>query len=194
MNFKKIGLVTIIFLFYITCANSEGLLKPPDGWQFPKDKGFFREWRNKSKTKYLSAKGDFNGDGITDHAFILQPVNKEGIAIFVLLDSAGKGNQKLMKIYDILENYYYLKGKKKYPEVDFIGMEIVNYGIEIVQPGIYLTACGQGFGECVGEGNESEKIEIKHIAISFFHYDAGGTRYYFWDDKTQTFKYRFMDD
>jgi hypothetical protein len=194
MNFNKIGLFIIMFLFWITCANSGEPLKPPAGWQFPKDKEFFGAWKNKSKTKYLSAKGDFNGDGITDHAYILQPVNKEGIAIFVLFGASGKGNQKLLKIYDILEDKYYLEAKKKHPEYDLIGLKIANYGIEIVQPGKYLTACGIGFWECGKEGSESKDIEIKHNAISFFHYDAGGTRYYFWDDKSQTFKYRFMDD
>ncbi len=176
------------------CTNSGELLKPPDGWQFPKDKRFFREWRDKSKTKYLSTEGDFNGDGIIDHAYILQPINKEGLAIFVLLGSSSTSNNKFLKIYDILEDKYYLEAKKQYPKIDFIGMKIANYGIEIVQPGNYLTACGQGFGECIGEGNESDKIIIKHNAISYFHYDAGGTRYYFWDDKSQLFKYRIMDD
>ena len=85
--------------------------------------------------------------------------------------------QKIYRMhYEIQDNDLFTEMQKMY---------VIRYGIKVVSPGIYTTACGKGFWEC--RENEPEEIEIKYPGIEFFEYDAGFREFYYWDIEKMQF-------
>jgi hypothetical protein len=142
------------------------------------------DWRNKSPTKYLSAGADYNGDGAIDSVMILEPIKNIGLGVFLFL-STKKNSIEVIKLYDT-QNDTSLK------KPEDIQLFMRYYGLQNVPAGSYQTACGKGYFECAK--NEPADILIKNIGIEFFHYDAGGTRYFYWDSLLDKINFQWMDD
>jgi len=191
MVIKKLFLLILIILFGNT-AYGDGEIETPEGFKKPKNELFFEEWRAEDPNKYLKAEGDYNGDGKKDYAHVFEHSVGAGMAIFVYLSQIEKDTNLIIKIFDTKEDKAIIKATKKYPKIDFISKYLLYYGIRTIPPGKYTTACGKGYFKCGGEGAEEEEIDIKYDAIDFFHYDAGGNSYFYWDANTKSFKYSWM--
>jgi len=180
----KISSLFIFLLPFLLLA-----VTPPEGWQFPKDSKFNNKWIHSNHMKYLLAVGDFNGDNINDTAVILESIDENEFGIFVYLN----GTKEIYDIYnsktDTILNSFRNEARK-YKQV--INSYKATYGIESIKIGKYTTACGKGFYDC--EKGEPEEIILKHNAISFFQFDAGGTRYYYFNNKLNKFVNYFIDD
>ncbi len=112
--------------------------------------------------RFLTAIGDFNGDGVQDRALLLVRGSKLGV--FVCLTTAQGCDWRRLEEMDLA----------------FIGV----MGIAAVRPGKYKTACGKGYWEC--EKDEPALLVLKHDAIEFFK-DESASSYYVFDRQKNTF-------
>ncbi|MDD5711204.1 MAG: hypothetical protein PHY31_00435, partial [Smithellaceae bacterium] len=132
----------------------------------PADLGQNSTWRDKDPDRYLVVKGDFDGDGEEDIARLLIDDEHNKIGVFVALSSRGRNAAPL--------------------QVETIGNEkmIEIFGIELVSPGSYWTACGKGYWNCAKD--EPAKIHLTHPAINLFSYESAST-YLIWNTKRKRF-------
>jgi hypothetical protein len=144
----------------------------PKGWRPPNKAEASDEWRNKSPTRFLTVRGDFNGDGKPDIAELLVNPSRKRWALFVKLGSS----TSWQRVGD--EN-----------EMDWLrGM-----GIKLVKPGRYETACGKGYGEDFCAHGEPKFLKISSDAIDLFKEESADSIAY-WDQKRDTFRFVQMSD
>jgi len=92
-----------------------------EGWRRPTQSETSGAWRDKSPTRFLAVKGDFDGDGKQDIAELLVSPSAKQFGVFVRLAAAGQW-QSLITF-----------------DLDAIG----RYAIDFVKPGKYKTAQGE---------------------------------------------------
>jgi hypothetical protein len=185
----KCAIYSLIVFTSVSCnvAKSEMVAKTLDlkisgtGWKCPVGSNYGKKWRTRYPNRALFIKGDFDGNGKLDKAEILDHVNGPRLGLFVKLDSG-----KTCLLFDTNE----LKGN---PEKIWSYYSRL-YGVQIVKPGFYETACGKGYWPCKTSEGELPLIEIKAVGIALFHYDAGGTTYFYWDQKIGKFMSVIIDD
>lgn len=175
-------------LYADTIMNSK--IKLPDGWILPKDTLFSNKWINMDHEKYLKFADDFDGNGLMDSVFILETLNGNDFGIFVF--KYYKDSIKCEEIYNTMKDIELKKAMLEHPGYNTIKMYKLVYGIRTVIPGKHLTACGKGYWEC--DENETEEIELKNAGIDFFHYDAGGARYFYYVNDKKEWQYAWIDD
>ncbi len=143
-------------------------------WRLPTmtDLGDYSEWRKEKAELYLTARADFDGDGVEDMARLLINDKENKIGLFVTLESP-KGSP-----YILLES---INDKKV----------IKNVGIRVALPDRYKTACGKGYRTC--KTNEPLEIQIDYSAIDLFQYE-GANSFFVWDSKENTFRRIWMSD
>jgi hypothetical protein len=168
----------------------------PDGWQLPTRDIYHMKWRDKGKGKYLRVGGDFNADGLQDSALVLDGKMGKRFGLFVFLQQKDS-TYCILKLHDTQDDKKLQQAIRNNPAQDVFSDFPKNFGIRLIAPGLYKTACGKGYYECTPE--DSSEIAIKEIlikspAIEFFHYDAGGNRYFFWDNLRNRFFYSWIDD
>jgi len=140
----------------------------PDGWRYPGEPDFNGPWldfRDKIPNPF-HVKADFNGDGEDDDAWIMIRVDNSGWGLFVFMGD-NDGQVRIIKL------------------MDEPGRSYSSFGIELVQPGAYETACGKGYWDCAP--GESAVIVLKRPGINFFKYESANS-FYFWDDEEEEFK------
>lgn len=145
----------------------------PEGWQPPTNNQYSKSYQeifNHSMPNKIIA--DFNGDNISDAAWILANTNKTKFALFVSLN---KENKKPIFI--------------KLTE-DNIG-EGIYMGISALTPGTYKTACGKGYWDC--DKNETPSLKLENTGINFFKFESASS-VYFWVHKENLFKQIWLSD
>jgi hypothetical protein len=161
----------------------------PSGWKYPTDTLFKNEWINENHEGYLTTAADFDRNGYLDSAFILETIDGKDIGVFVFfLDSNG---YKVSEVFSSKEENT-TEAEKLHPEYDPIKIYKSVYGIRVAPIGTHATACGKGYWDC--EEDEEEELILDNPGIDFFHYDAGGTRYFYWDKEKLKWKHSWMDD
>jgi hypothetical protein len=162
-------------LFLIVVSPSAAIDSPPEGWRFPVESDYSGDWQAFSKDLLtpFHVGADFNGDRILDEAWILIRTRSVGWGLFVFL-SQKDGKTKTIQLQD-------RKGDSN-PQ---------RFGIKLVLPGKYKTACGKGYWEC--KRGEPEVLELSNPAFEFFLYESSSS-IYFWDKKANTFKQIFLSD
>ena len=161
---KSILITTIILFSLVTFAKA---LELPEDWRIPNSTDIYHPENDRSNNKYqyLKVLADFNGDKITDTAYLLINDKTDKMGLFVNLSKS--------------KSYVLLKldeSEKRY---------INNMGIAIVEPGKYKTACGKGYWKCAD--GEPAELDLKLPAINFFTFESGNSFWYL--DKTlQSFK------
>jgi len=156
----------------------ESQISIPDGWQKPKDKLFFQEWRKQNKFQYLSFGADLNCDGLTDLVMILESKENNGIGLFLFLRGQNEKYSQL-QLYDSHKDSSnndkdLTENQRKQIQKQFKPA----YGIDTVPPGLYKTACGKGYYDC--KESEPEELLLKCSGINFF-LSEGADSFYYWD-------------
>lgn len=109
------------------------------------------EIRGNAKDHFLAADGDFDGDGLTDHAELVAHATKPIWAIRIQLSS----QQQPV----ILE------------ESTFAA--ISRTGLSSAPPRTYARACAKGYGPACGP-SDPRKITLQHEALAVFTIESGG--------------------
>ncbi len=114
----------------------------------------------------------------------MQPHTGAGIGLFVLVSDTVNGRQAICLYNSETDSANIGKmnaAKREKIQKIYRGF----YGIRIVKKGIYKTACGKGFFDCIQ--GEPEQIKLLYPGINFFPYDAGFEKCYYWDSKENKF-------
>ncbi|MBI5696618.1 MAG: hypothetical protein HZC51_12960 [Nitrospirae bacterium] len=164
-----ISVLIVLFVYVILPTIVDAKVTPPPGWRMPGEadyKGGWAEYRDETPVPF-HVQADFNGDGLSDEAWLLISTQGKGWGLFVFFDKA-IGGTEIVELYN--------EPGLNSPQ---------NMGITFVETGKYKTACGKGYWDCK-EGEPAE-IELKNPAINFFNYE-GANSFFYWDDKSQSFK------
>jgi hypothetical protein len=144
----------------------------PAGWRKPTLAESSGAWRKKSPTKFLVVRGDFDGDGKADTAEILISESVAQFAFFVKLAATEKwqmlGEASDVKVLD-------------------------RFGVDLVKPGKYETACGKGYDDSFCAHGEPDFLHLSHPAIDFIYTESSDSIFY-WEASTKTFREIQMSD
>jgi hypothetical protein len=166
----QLGIVSLILLSPRPAFAQYSL---PTGWRKPALAETDGEWRKKSPTRFLLAKGDFDGDGQEDTAELLVDLPGKHFGLFVKLAGAA-GWQRLDG-----------------GEGDI--KDLAEFGISPVKPGKYKTACGKGYGDYACSHGEPEVLELSRPAVDYFYNESSDFIFY-WDAKAKKFIQIQMSD
>ena len=148
----------------------------PEGWRMPNESDYKDDWqyfRNEFPIPY-HIDGDFNGDGLLDQAWILIRSDSGDWRLYAFLNQ-GDQSFKAIKLIEAGQEMGEYSG----------------YGISIVTPGEYKTACGKGYGDC-GE-DEVDVLTLESPAIDFRKFESYNV-FYYWDFETGNFNVISMSD
>ncbi len=156
---ESICTMVIILIVGITssCAMTEGelgkILSKSD--LSPEDANY--KLREKNENGYLSASGDYDGNGIVDEVYIYSKDKK----------------------YHIIVHLNGLTSKQTYRLREGSLSELSSIGIDNIKPNTYRTACSKGYGKDCQQG-EKRQVTINHTGISIFTFESA-SRIYYWD-------------
>jgi hypothetical protein len=162
------SLLLLILLFIISAANAASDWRTPT----PNDLGKESAWRDKDPNRYLLVKADFDGDGEEDVARLLINHKDGKIGLFVTMGYRKKTIPLLLET---------IEGKAM----------IEVFGIEVVKPGTYITACGKGIWKC--KKGEPEELHLRNPGIDFFKYESASS-YFIWNARKKRFDRIWIDD
>ncbi len=158
---RQVLIPIFIATTFLTTAHAQSL---PSGWQHPMKAEVADAWRDKSGSRFLVVKGDFDGDGKADLAELLVNRSRRKWAIFVKLGAT----TRWQRVGD--EN-----------EMDWLG----GMGINVVKPGRHETACGKGYGEEFCAHGEPNYLKLTTDAIDVFKEESDGQRYLLGSEEPQ---------
>ncbi len=143
------------------------------GWRPPTkaDLGDDIAWREKDPSLYLTAVGDFDGDGKQDSVSLLVNDKQDKMGLFIQL-----GSRPGKKIE--LTSFKY-------------NSRVGLMGVRIAQPGKYRTACGKGYWAC--QKGEPEELNLELPAINFFKEESRNS-FFVWNKKTRKFQRIWITD
>jgi hypothetical protein len=144
----------------------------PAGWRKPTLAEARAAWRKKSPTKFLIVEGDFDGDGKADTAELLINESAGRFALFVRLAASEKWRM-LGEPYDV--------------------KALGRFGIDLVKPGEYETACGKGYDDSFCAYGEPDFLHLSHPAIDFIFTESSDSIFYR-EPSTKTFREIQMSD
>ncbi len=170
---KNYCLAIVLLIMFITPVITFAKDAVP-GWRTPmtNELGKDMAWRDKDPNLYLVVKADFDGDGKEDIAYLLVNSKDNSIGLFVVMASVGNARPLQLEI---------IKDKQL----------IEVFGIGIVRPGTYETACGKGFWDC--KKGEQEYLNLNHPAIDFFNYESANS-YFYWNTIEEKFDRIWISD
>lgn len=156
-------LVSLLLLPAVAAAD------PPRGWRYPQELDYLGNWKEfrKDLPVPFHVRADFNGDKISDDAWILIRTDDIGWGLFVFL-SQGTGKVRTI----LLDNH----PKDANPQT---------MGLGLVQKGAHKTACGKGYWEC--KRGEPAVLHLKNTGIEYFVYESSSSIFY-WNQATNKFK------
>ena len=147
----------------------------PQGYRYPTEADRSGDWETfaaEAPTPFR-AEADFNGDGLPDQAWILLHESGKGWGLFVFLKQKD-GGSVVVKL-----------------EEDSGDTAAQRFGLDVVEPGEYDTACGKGYWDC--EPDEPEKLRLVLPALDFFAFESANS-YFWWSVTSKTFVRTWMSD
>ena len=165
--------VGIFFVIALALRPACAQVSLPSGWRRPTLAEANGDWRKKSPTRFLVAKGDFEGVGKEDVAELLVDLTGKHFGLFVKLAAAGEWQQLDDTAGDV--------------------KDLAEFGISSAKPGKYKTACGKGYGDYACSHGEPETLELSRPAIDYFYNESSDFIFY-WDTKVNKFVKIQMSD
>ncbi len=159
----------IIFLFLI--SNGFPVKVNADCWKSVSNSKVYESWRNSNDEKFLSVKGDFQGNGQMNFARIEISCNAKNLALFA---------------YTKNKSHKFNRHFLTYIPTD----QLQAYGVRLKSSNIYNGACAKGYFECEPK-QESAKIEFDSIEL--FKYQ-GVKSIFYWDKITNKFMRLWTED
>jgi hypothetical protein len=149
-------------------------VKAPAGFRFPNDADYSGGWQafRAEMPIPFQVTADFNGDGISDEAWLLPSTSDPSWALVVFLGSS-RGPHRVIRL-----------------ESDSTD-GVQTYGIARVDPGRYETACGKGYWDCTRD--EPPMLELKLPGLRFFLFE-GASSIFWWDGASGRFKRTWISD
>jgi hypothetical protein len=120
------------------------------------------DWRSRSPTRYLSAEGDFDGDGIADFAMLER--RGSGLAAWAVLSGAAKDCPR------------------EYLLAEWPMVSLPRLGLDIVKPQLVEIAC-EVSPAC--NSNVSLFVKTRFASIVVFFEESSVTQYSFNPDKCE---------
>jgi hypothetical protein len=144
----------------------------PAGWRLPNAGDRTGEWEGASVPFHI--RGDFNGDGIADEAWILFRKGSSAWAVFVFLGAVDGGPRSIKLVEEL-----------NAPAQRFV--------LETIRPSkiIFRTACGKGYFECAS----GEPLTIQfHLSSISFCLRESSCSVFVWQPKAARFQQVRMSD
>lgn len=147
----------------------------PSGYRFPGEADYSGDWRESrgaGRAPFV-VRADFNSDGAPDEAWLL-PASRSGTGwgLFAALGSA-KGPRRFVRLE---------QGDRT---------KVQGFGISLVKPGQYKTACGKGYWAC--ERDEPAVLVLKSPAFEFFAFESASSIFW-WDPRAGAFRRTWISD
>jgi hypothetical protein len=163
MQIIKVILIGFSLFFGLSFSKSNPSIQVADGWRLPNNKDMIGAWSPFLVSKELPylACADFNGDGISDDAYIALAQKGFKWALFVNLNLKS-GRPRITKV-----------GK------DNSNTPPQNMGVSVVSPGKYKTACGKGYWSC--KKGEPSELKLNLHAINLYIFESSSS--FFWWEK-----------
>lgn len=161
-------LIALIALATLMGANAPRQQDLPKGWRITTQNELTDNVRRESPTRYSTAEGDFNGDGVMDSAFLLRRASRANEGLWVYLSQAD-GSFRWVKLQD----YPATSGSDS-------GM-----GIASSKPGVHSYGCFCDANEC-NLGKVRPKLQLRDPAIELFKIESAASMY-FWSRSQEKF-------
>lgn len=139
----------------------------PPGWRFPTEADYkegWAEYRDRLPVPF-HVTGDFDGNGLVDHAWILIPERGEGWGLFVFLTRRAAA-PRIIQLFS--------EG----------GCCAQAYALARVPPGRHLTFCGR-LSDC--SAGQPASITLKHPGFEFMTLGTASGLYY-WSPAANAFR------
>jgi hypothetical protein len=162
----------VLFLALLVVPVSAFAVPIPAGWRLPNAEDRRDEWSGADAPFHI--RGDFNGDGIADEAWILFRERSSAWAVFAFLGAAA-GPARAIKLAE----------ERTAPAQRFV--------LETIRPSgiVFRTACGKGYVDCAR--GEPLTIRFRLPSISFCLRE-GSCSVYVWLPKAARFQRIRMSD
>ena len=149
----------------------------PNGWRFPATEELADEpLRNNSARNYAQAEADFDGNGMIDIAYLFKSARVSGEGLLVRMASPSGHNWLVLAEIDWGEEY------------SAVGLSM---GIEVVEPGSYVTVCGKGYRECAP--GELRELLLEEPGLRYFKFESASSIFH-WDTESNEFKQTWVSD
>jgi hypothetical protein len=161
------GWRTWIFIFVMSGVAVAAESAPPSGWRFPTEHDYkdgWTEYRDMFPVPFHVA-GDFDGDGLINHAWILIREGGDGYGLFVFL---GRRNSEPQIVKLLAEDECCAQ----------------RYALVLVPPGRHKTFCGQR-ADC--SPGEPRSVTLKHSGFEFMTLGTASGLYY-WSPLAKGFR------
>lgn len=172
---QVVVLLALLLASMFACAQ-----ELPAGWRQALPSEVKDEARQDSPTRYTKAEGDFNGDGISDIAYVLKSTRFSGEALWVWL-SEPRGGHRWIRIEQI-------KWPKEYSSVG-LAMAVATQ-----EPGVLTYACFDSAKECDFRPPEGRpKLKLRDASLVYFKPESAASLY-FWSNKHSRFLRIWLSD
>lgn len=161
---QRVFLATFIFHLSHNCLADE-----KSNWRYPSETDYLGDWAEyrKSIPKPFHAKGDFNGDGKPDEAWIMISNDEASWGLFVFFSDRPDA---------------ILLDKK-----DTTKIKPQSMGISTMSPTDFKKICK------IRTDPECKTLTLKNDAIDYFTYESASSVFY-WDVQNQEFKRFWQGD
>lgn len=176
------AIAIIALISAAACAYAAEDIPLPKGWRFPTQQELADLERGDSKDKYARATADFNGDGVSDDAYLLKPTAFSGEGLWVRLSQKDKKPK-----WVLLDK---IDWGPKYPSVDLA------MGIKVIEPGTYPYICDESEKGCdIHSEDPSKRLKkvVPYRAIMHFRFGSAASLY-FWDPGQAKFEHIWISD
>src|SRR5208283_2649671 len=144
----------------------------PPGWHFPTASDRRGDWEGPDTSFHIH--GDFNGDGVSDEAWILFRNGSRSWAVFVFL-RAVDGSARTIRLTE----------ERSAPAQQFV--------LETIRPSaiVFQTACGKGYVVCAKGEPLTIQFRLPSISVCSREYSCS---VYVWQPKSARFQQIRMRD
>ena len=149
-------------------------VRAPNGYRFPDEtdySGDWKEFRAKVPIPFV-VRADFNGDAVIDEAWLLPANSGPGWGLFAVLGSSN-GTRRFIRLEQDSKT------------------DVQRFGLSLVDPGQYKTACGKGYWAC--KRDEPEVLELKSPGFELFMFESASLMFW-WDRRSGSFRRTWTSD